>query len=467
MTTQATAAGAGKIWAQQALTSEGWQSAVSVDINAAGQITAVAADQPPSGERTGLLLPSMPNLHSHAFQRAMAGLTETRGGDPHDSFWTWRRLMYRFLDSLTPDDVEAIAAFAQMEMVESGYTSVGEFHYLHHQPDGKPYTNVAEMCERLVSASRQSGVGLTLLPVLYEQGGCDGRALTGGQKRFGNSFDRFLKLFRQAESIIATTAATTANNASIGIAPHSLRAVSKASLTEASALVDGRPFHIHVAEQVAEVEELLAVYGARPVEWLLDNHDVDDSWCLVHATQMLGSETSALARSGAVAGLCPITESNLGDGIFDGVNYRIDNGAWGIGTDSNIRVALGEELRTLEYSQRLRDHSRSVYATPDQSTGRVLYESALRGGAQALQRKTGSIAVGRQADLIALNLQSPAMVAVENDGWLDAWIFADDDSLITDVWSCGTRWVSDGRHINRESISNRYLDTMKKLRSLL
>lgn len=467
MSTPPASAGTGKIWAEHALTSEGWQSAVSVDIDDNGQITAVASGQDRvqarDGRQTGVLLPAMPNLHSHAFQRAMAGMTETRGDDPEDSFWTWRKLMYRFLDSLTPDDIESIAAFGQMEMLESGYTAVGEFHYLHHRADGKPYDNCAEMCERLVAASVQSGIGLTLLPVLYEQGGCDGRELAGGQRRFGNTFDDYGKLFQRAASIIADNS----SNANIGIAPHSLRAVSKASLTEASSLVGRRPFHIHVAEQVAEVEELLAAYGARPVQWLLDNHDVDSTWCLVHATQMLAHETSTLARSGAVAGLCPITESNLGDGIFDGKNFQANRGSWGIGTDSNVRIALAEELRTLEYSQRLRDRSRAVYATTDQSSGRVLFESSLHGGAQALQRKTGCIAVGYQADLMALDLHAPAMVAVDNDGWLDAWIFAADDSLITDVWSGGTHTVSEGRHINREPITNRYRATMQKLRSEL
>ncbi len=456
-------AAAGSIWAEQALTSEGWQSRVRVDIDDAGQIIAVIADQAPCGERTGLLLPAMPNLHSHAFQRAMAGMTETRGDDPQDSFWSWRKLMYRFLDKLTPDDVESIAAYGQMEMLESGYTSVGEFHYLHHQADGKPYANRAEMCERIVAASEQSGIGLTLLPVLYEQGGCDGRALSGGQYRFGNSFDDYSNLFQQASAIIAAVNSKPRANANIGVAPHSLRAVSKASLKEASSLVAKRPFHIHVAEQVAEVDELIVAYGARPVEWLLDNHNVDTTWCLVHATQMLAHETSRLAQTGAVAGLCPITESNLGDGIFDGKNYQAHNGAWGIGTDSNVRIALSEELRTLEYSQRLRDRSRSVYATKGQSTGRVLFEAALQGGAQALQRKTGCIAVGYQADLMALNIASPALVAVENDGWLDAWVFANDDTLITDVWSCGVLTVHDGRHVSQKSITNRYLTTMQKL----
>lgn len=451
------------IWAEHALTTDGWQSGVSIEIDDAGRISNVSANQKASGTRVGILLPAVPNLHSHAFQRAMAGMTETRGPDPHDSFWSWRKLMYRFLQHLTPDDVESIAAFGQMEMLESGYTSVGEFHYLHHQSDGNPYTQLAEMSERIMAASVHSGIGLTLLPVLYEQGGCDGRALSGGQMRFGNSFDQFEKLYKAAEASIAKHHPT----AGIGIAPHSLRAVSQSSLTNAHALVDGRPFHIHIAEQDAEVLEIENAWKARPVEWLLDQHSVDENWCLIHATQMLPSETEKLARTGAIAGLCPITESNLGDGIFDGKRYLQHDGAWGIGTDSNVRISLSEELRTLEYSQRLRDKGRAIYAEESRSTGRVLFDAALQGGAQALQRDTGSIAVGQAADLLALDGSSSSFLAVENDNLLDAWIFANDDRLITDVWSLGQHVVIEGSHIHREQIDNRYRKTMSSLQALL
>lgn len=447
------------IWAEHALTTNGWQAGVKVSIDQSGRISEVLAEQPPTGSRVGLLLPAMANLHSHAFQRAMAGMTETRGSDPQDSFWSWRKLMYRFLNHLNPDDIESIAAFGQMEMLEAGYTSVGEFHYLHHQPDGRPYAHRAEMCERLIAAAEHSGMGLTLLPVLYEQGGCDGRALTGGQKRFGNTFDEFSQLFQQAESCVQAYA----TNANLGIAPHSLRAVSRESLHEAVALKAGRPLHLHIAEQQAEVEELLAEYEAAPVNWLLDNHHVDESWCLIHATQMQLEETGKLAVSGAIAGLCPITESNLGDGIFNGAAYQQSGGVWGIGTDSNIRIALSEELRTLEYSQRLRDRNRAVYASVERSTGRTLYEDAAKGGAMALQRNSGAMGVGYQADLVALDLDSPSFIAVDGDNRLDAWLFASDDSLITDVWANGNHRVKQGHHVNREPIEDRYRATMKAL----
>lgn len=451
------------IWAEHALTSDGWQSDVNIEIDAVGRISSISANQKASGTQVGILLPAVANLHSHAFQRAMAGMTETRGPDPTDSFWSWRKLMYRFLSHLTPDDVESIAAFGQMEMLESGFASVGEFHYLHHQADGKPYAQLAEMSERIIAASVQSGIGLTLLPVLYEQGGCDGRALTGGQMRFGNSFDQFAKMY----SAIQLTIDNHHPAVGLGIAPHSLRAVSQTSLTHAHALVDGGPFHIHIAEQDAEVQEIEQAWKARPVEWLLDQHAVDESWCLIHATQMLPDETKKLAKSGAIAGLCPITESNLGDGIFDGARYLQNNGAWGIGTDSNVRISLSEELRTLEYSQRLRDKGRAIYADDTRSTGRVLLDVALKGGAQALQREAGSIVVGQVADLMALDSSSSSFLMVDKDHWLDAWIFANDDRLITDVWSTGAHLVHKGRHIHREKIDNRYRKTMSSLQALL
>ena len=447
------------LWAEQALTSNGWETGVRIQVDESGQILNVATQQSAEGERIGILIPAMANLHSHAFQRAMAGMTETRGGDAEDSFWSWRKLMYRFLEQITPEDAESIAAFGQMEMLESGYTSVGEFHYLHHQHDGARYTQLAEMCERMMGAANTSGIGLTLLPVLYEQGGCDGRALVGGQKRFGNSFDEYARLFDDAKKFLFTHA----NNANIGVAPHSLRAVSQDSLTQANQLANGRPFHIHIAEQQAEVDELISAYGARPVQWLLNNQEVNETWCLVHATQMMPEETERLAHSQAVVGLCPITESNLGDGIFDGKRYLDNAGRWGIGTDSNVRISLSEELRTLEYSQRLRDQGRAIYADTQHSNGRMLYDTATRGGAQALQRNSGVIAAGMQADFISLNQDSTSFLGVDTDGWLDAWIFAHDDSLVKDVWCCGKPVVRSGQHCDRERIESDYRKTMNRL----
>lgn len=447
-----------KIWAQHALTAEGWQSGVSVEIDQAGYVCGIAPNSKPEGTSVGILLPAMTNLHSHAFQRAMAGMTESRGPDRKGSFWGWRKLMYRFIQQLTPDDAEAIAAFGQMEMLESGYATVGEFHYLHHQSNGKPYTHLSEMSDRIVAAAGQSGIGLSLLPVLYEQGGCDGRRLTDAQIRFGNTLDAFVKLYDEA-----ATLSKQHNRMNIGIAPHSLRAVSQVSLSAVHALAAGKPFHIHIAEQDAEVAELLSIWKARPVEWILANMAVDETWCLIHATQMNTVETQSLAKTGAVTGLCPITESNLGDGIFSGIEYEQHNGKWGIGTDSNVRISLSEELRTLEYSQRLRHKGRAMYADSERSTARVLYDKALQGGAQALQRKTGTIKVGQSADLLSLELDSTNMISVSKDGWLDAWIFAGDDRLICNLWSGGQLCVANGVHVYRDEIESRYRKVMSSL----
>ena len=389
----------------------------------------------------------------------MAGMTERRGPDPRDSFWTWRQLMYRFLERLTPEDVGAIAALVQMEMLEAGYASVGEFHYLHHQPDGTFHDNPAEMCGRIAEAATQSGIGLTLLPVLYERGGCDGRPLTDGQKRFGNSPEQFARLLDRAVSFVNDGP----DDWVLGVAPHSLRAVSAGALDIVTALRPAEPVHIHIAEQTAEVDEVVAVYKKRPVEWLLENNSVDNRWCLVHATHMTPEETESLAKTGAAAGLCPITEANLGDGNFDGGRFLTSGGTFGIGSDSNIRISLSEELRLLEYTQRLRDRSRAVLATPDRSCGRVLFEGAAIGGAQAVARKAGTIETGRLADLVALDATAIDIEGKHGDTILDAFVFTGSDTMVRDVWSAGRHVVADGRHIRRDEIIGRYRKTQKRL----
>lgn len=449
------------LWAEQALLSDGWAGNVAITLQG-DRIAGITVDAPPQGQRVGVLLPAPTNLHSHAFQRAMAGLTERRGPDPRDSFWTWRQLMYRFLDRLTPADVQTITAFVQMEMAQVGYAAVAEFHYLHHAPGGLAYANLAEMAARIAAAADITGLGLTLLPVLYEFGGCDGRALGPGQNRFGNTPDTFAALMDGAATAISALPADTV----LGVAPHSLRAVSPEGLTFAAALRPEAPIHMHLAEQMAEVDEVLAHRGARPTEWLLANAEVDARWCLIHCTQMESHETKGLAASGAVAGLCPITESSLGDGIFDGVSYMAQGGRWGVGSDSNIRIALSEELRTLDYSQRLRDHSRAAFARAEKSTGRVLFEAAAQGGAQAAGRDAGVIAVGKLADLMALDSTGPDMAGHRGDTTLDAYIFAGDDRLVKEVWSAGRHLVSGGRHRAQEAITAAYLTTVTKLRDL-
>lgn len=451
-----------RIWASRALLPTGWAHDVTVEIDATGHIARVTPAAPPSGHRTGILLPAPANAHSHAFQRAMAGLTETRGPDPRDTFWTWRQLMFRFLDRLTPEQVQAIAALVQMEMLEAGYAANVEFHYLHHQPGGVPYDDPAEMAHRIVAAAQETGIGLTLLPVQYEFGGVDCRPLGPGQIRFGTTPDQFARLVETSRAALATLPP----DARIGVAPHSLRAVTPDAIRSAAALAEGGPIHMHLAEQRAEVEEVEAAYGARPVEWLLDHTDITSQWCLIHCTQMLPHETEVLARTGAVAGLCPITESNLGDGIFDALRWFDAGGHIAIGSDSNIRIALAEELRTLDYSQRLRDHSRAALATPQHSTGRRLFDAAVAGGAQVAGRAAGRIAPGLLADLVALDDTHIDLAGRSGDPVLDIWIFAGDHRMVRDVWAAGRHMVRDGRHIAHETITRRYLDAMAALRGL-
>lgn len=434
-----------------------------IDIDDAGRISAVEIGAQPTGTRVPMALPAPVNVHSHAFQRAMAGLTEQRGPDPSDSFWTWRQLMFRFLDCLSPDHIEAITAFVQMEMLEAGYAASVEFHYLHHQPGGVRYDDIAETSQRIVAAADQTGIGLCLLPVHYQFGGCDGRALGAGKIRFVNAMEDFQRLHGGAAAAIKAAHA----GAAIGAAPHSLRAVGQDDLRAyATAFADG-PIHMHLAEQRAEVDEVSAHWGARPVEWALDNMGMDARCCLIHSTQMTPDETIALARSGAVAGLCPITESSLGDGIFDAVRWLAHDGAMAIGSDSNIRIALSEELRTLDYSQRLRDGTRTAFATPEKSTGRRLFDAMLTGGAQAAGRDAGRIAVGAWADIMTLDTASEHLCARTGDTALDAWIFAGDDRLVRDVWSAGRHMVGHGQHIARDRIVAAYKQTLDELKDAL
>lgn len=440
------------IWFEQALIGRAWRRRVRIEI-ADGVVAAIAAETDPRPEdaRHEIGVPGFPNLHSHAFQRAMAGLAEYRAS-PDDDFWSWREIMYRFAGAITPEQMEAIAGFAFVEMLEAGFTRVGEFHYVHHQPDGAPYDNPAEMGARLAAAAESSGIALTLLPVLYAQGGFGGTATEPRQARFVNSVKSFHALIDAADRALSNLP-----DAVIGVAPHSLRAVSPDRLKAVAALRPGAPIHIHVAEQLKEVEDCLCWSGARPVEWLLDHMDVDTRWCLVHATHVSDVELGRLARSGAVAGLCPITEANLGDGIFPASAFLDAGGAFGIGSDSNVRIDLTEELRLLEYGQRLIERRRCVLASDDNpSVGETLFLNALEGGGQALGASS-HIRVGGSADLVALTGAA--------DQVLDQWLFTK-NVAVDAVWRRGTQLVSGGRHRNRDEAERRYRRAVEQLRAL-
>jgi formiminoglutamate deiminase len=433
-----------------ALLPEGWRKDVRIEI-AGGRIAKVEESVPakPDDEAIACMVPGMGNLHSHAFQRGMAGLAERRGPED-DSFWTWREVMYRFVGTLSPEDLEAIAAQAYVEMLEGGFTRVGEFHYLHHDPSGGAYSDIGEMSGRIAAAAERTGLGLTLLPVFYAQGGFGGKAPGAAQARFISNPDFYGRLVERCRAIAARL-----EGAVVGIAPHSLRAVSPEQLAAILPVAGDGPIHIHIAEQMKEVEDCLAWSGQRPVEWLLAHAPVDHRWCFVHATHMTETETKALARSGAVAGLCPITEANLGDGLFPLETFQQSGGVYGVGSDSNVRIDMPEELRLLEYGQRLLRRARNVGALgPGRSTGRDLFEQALRGGAQALGTVAG-IETGHSADLVSL-----AADHREDDG-LDQVIFA--QGRVSEVWSQGRRRVSQGRHLSRDEVAVRFKATLKKV----
>ena len=426
---------------------------VLIDIASDGTIVSVTPQsQEPAERLPGLVVPGMPNLHSHAFQRAMAGRTE-RAGPAGDNFWRWRDVMYRCLAVLTPDDIAAIAAQLYVECLLHGYTSVAEFHYLHNAPDGSRYADKAELAHRIVAASRTAGIGLTLLPVLYRRSGFGGAPATEAQRRMILSMDDYAGLCE-----------TMARDTPIGIAPHSLRAVTPAELDAAIGIARDRPLHIHVAEQEKEVADCLAWSGARPVAWLMDHAPVDRRWCLVHATHMDAAERQRLATSGAIAGLCQTTEANLGDGIFPLREYLDEGGRFGIGSDSNVSTSPVEELRWLEYIRRLEARSRNVTEThPGASVASNLYRRALLGGADALGRNAGAIAPGRIADLVVLDSEHPALVGRSFDGVLDAWLFSGNSTPVRDVMVAGAWVVRDRRHRAQAAIAAAFSRTMRRL----
>lgn len=444
------------LWFERAWVDNGWAKDVRLHV-ADGRIaaveTGVAAE--PGDERHRVALPGLCNVHSHGFQRGMAGLSERRSR-PDDNFWSWREIMYRFLDRLTPEDVAAITAQAYAEMLETGFTRVGEFHYLHHDPAGAAYADPAEMAGAIAQASAATGIGLTLFPVFYAHGNFDAAPPSPGQRRFLNDVDGFAALLDASRPKLS-------GDANIGVAPHSLRAVTPDELAALLEMSPTGPVHIHAAEQVKEVADCVAWSGARPVEWLIDNAGVDDRWCLIHSTHLDANEVQRLAASGAVAGLCPITEGNLGDGIFPAVDYLAAGGRFGIGTDSNILVDAAQELRALEYSQRLAQRARALLA--DEASpfvGANLFARAVHGGSQALGVPAG-LAVGHAADIVSLDLDHSAFAGTDDATLLDRWIFAARAGAVDSVWRAGAKRVEKGRHVDADDIGAAYRACIARL----
>ncbi len=456
-----------RLFAAEALLPEGWRKDVRIDIEA-GLIKSVASGASPQGaERVGgPLIPGMSNVHSHAFQRAMAGLTE-RSGPGGDNFWAWRELMYRFLERITPEDNEIIATQLYIEMLKAGYTSVAEFHYLHHDEKGQPYANAAEMAERIMAAADTTRIGLTLLPVFYAHATFCGIPPNPSQKRFIHDVDGFNALVENVSGH-QNTRKYHGTLRRVGVAPHSLRAVAPAELKLIVAHLDGidatAPIHIHAAEQLKEVNDCLMWSHKRPVAWLLDNMAPNDRWCLVHATHLDDDETFRLAKSGAVAGLCPTTEANLGDGIFNAPDYFLQNGRWAVGGDSHVGVDPFRELAVIEYAQRLKSARRNILNTPGvASIGGGLYRQALAGGAQALGQQVGVIASGCRADLVVLNGDDVALAEHEGDALLDAAIFGPSRRPVRDVMARGAWVVREGHHAHEQPALLQYRAALKRL----
>jgi formiminoglutamate deiminase len=452
-----------RLWFQQALLPEGWAASVRVKI-VSGRVESIEPGAPPRNgdERHAIGLPGLCNLHSHAFQRAMAGRAERRVASD-DDFWLWRERMYQLAGTLTPEDLRAIAALAYAEMLQTGFVRVGEFHYLHNAPGGQPYADPGEMAASLAAAAEESGIALTLLPVFYAHAGFGGAPPAAGQARFINSLDGYGRLLEASGRAISGL-----QDAVLGVAPHSLRAVAPDELDVVTGLLPASPVHIHIAEQTREVEDCLAWSGRRPVAWLLANAQVDRRWCLVHATQMDAAETSALAASGATAGLCPITEANLGDGIFPAEAFLAAGGRLGLGSDSNVLIDATEELRLLEYGQRLAQRRRNVLAEGAlEPTADRLHHLAQAGGARALGVEPPGLQAGAAASFLSLDAAHPALAAASPDEYLSRWIFAGGRDLVDCVWVSGRKVVAQGRHVRWGQIAHQYSLSMARLRAAL
>lgn len=455
-----------KLWSASALLTDGWANNVEIEIDGSGNIQKITAGTPyDEGDRHTVLIPGIGNVHSHAHQRAMSGLGERAGvsaDGSNDSFWTWRKVMYHYLERIQPEHLHCIASQLYLEMLRHGYTCVGEFQYLHHSLDGSAYHNRAEMSLQCLQAATDVGLGFTALPVLYRYGGFGDAESLDGQKRFLNDADSFIEIVTQLQK-----ACENDGNTSVGIAPHSLRAINHPLLTQVIDQLGAdslAAIHIHIAEQTKEVDDCTAWSGKRPVEWLFDHFEVDQKWCLIHATHLSEAETRAMANSGCVAGLCPTTEANLGDGFFNAIDYFAQQGNWAIGSDSHISIDPVEELRWLEYGQRLQTRNRNVLSTDQQrNTGRNLLDGAWQGAALACGRKIGRIETGYRADFIVLDDLHPRLYGRKENDLLDSWIFSGNENLVKDVYVGGKQVIKDGHHANQDSITQKYRQTLDQL----
>ncbi|MEH6446519.1 MAG: formimidoylglutamate deiminase [Oceanospirillaceae bacterium] len=446
-------------FAKQAYLTQGWSKNVRFEINN-GVITSIATDSDAAQaiELSGPVVPTIANLHSHAFQRAMAGLAEV-SLNPNDSFWSWRDLMYKMVQKLTPEDVCIIAKQLYIDMLKAGYSQVAEFHYLHHQADGTQYSQLDEMAMQITQAANTAGIGLTLLPVLYSHSGFGGQTPTAGQGRFVNSTEQYLQLHKRCEALLADNPLHQ-----LGVCFHSLRAVTQQQIEEVLAqTATDIPIHIHISEQQKEVKDCIAWSKQRPVQWLANKIGLNERWCLIHATHLDDAELQAIASNRVVAGLCPTTEANLGDGIFPATEYIQAQGRWGIGSDSHVSLSIVEELRTLEYGQRLRDQQRNrLYNEQQNHIGDFLFEQALQGGNQATQVKLG-LAVGNRADFMVLDHLNPFIGSSRDEDILNRWLFACNENVIRHVYVAGKSVVADFKHHQEEQASAEFGALLKRL----
>ena len=455
---------------QSAMLPNGWAKDVFLEVDHGGNVIQLQPDTVSSESAqkvNGAVIPGIPNCHSHAHQRAMAGLGEKAsiegGKKATDSFWTWRVAMYHYLQRIKPEDLYTIAKMLYLEMLKAGYTNIAEFQYLHHDLNGNAYANRAEMTLQCMQAAADVGIGFTALPVLYQYGGFGSQPALEGQKRFLNDAEGFCRIVEN----LFIAAKDSGNDASVGIAPHSLRAISEELLSEVIDSLSTKPLaaiHVHVAEQTKEVDDCLQWSKQRPVQWMMDRFDVDHNWCAIHATHMDEMETMKLAQSGAVAGLCPTTEGNLGDGFFNFVDFTDHNGCWAIGSDSHISISAVEELRWLEYGQRLFYRQRNIAAqSATANTGTALLKSALQGGGQSSGRNIGQLEIGSRADFVVLDTMHPRLFGRTEDDLIDSWIFSGNENSVKDVYIGGKKVIDNGQHEQQEYIESEFRNVISQL----